>query len=84
MGRGGGVRRVFWRRIDETRNRKQGAAKRNCVRGLEIGRRSFGPRGTAAFIVRAGESMIRKKAEQEWGDFERDAASRFSNAIALH
>ena len=53
------------------------------MRGLEIGRRSFGPRGTAAFIVRAGESMIRKKAEQEWGDFERDAASRFSNAIAL-
>ena len=53
------------------------------MRGLEIGQRSFGPRGTAAFIVRAGESILRKKAAQGWGDFERDAASRFSNAIAL-
>jgi hypothetical protein len=44
----------------------------------------LGPRGTAAFIVRAGESILRKKAAQGWGDFERDAASRFSNAIALH
>ena len=54
------------------------------MRGLEIGWRSLGPRGTAAFIVRAGESILRKKAAQGWGDFERDAASRFSNAIALH
>jgi hypothetical protein len=34
--------------------------------------------------VRAGESILRKKAAEEWGDFERDAASGFSNAIALH
>jgi hypothetical protein len=33
--------------------------------------------------VRAGELILRKKAAQGWGDFERDAASRFSNAIAL-
>jgi len=77
MGRGGGGRRVFWRRIDETRSKQLGGSEEKLSARAEVLTAIIWASGTAAFIVRAGESILRKKKPH------RDGASRFSNAIAL-
>ena len=57
--------------------------RENECAGWRVDGDHLGLGGTAAFIVRAGELILRKKAAQGWGDIQRDVASRFSKAIAL-